>query len=56
MSDYDITKLINTVNKQTQVIDVLVRKVEMMTDALNEANEKINMLAAAVDHPVGTEF
>ena len=36
MSEYDITKLINTVNKQSQIIDVLIRKVDDLTKAIDD--------------------
>ena len=40
MSEYDITKLINTVDRQTQVIDVLVRKVDEMMRVITDMEEK----------------
>jgi hypothetical protein len=45
MTEYDITKLINTVGKQTQVIDVLVRKVDGLEKIVMDMNNTIESMA-----------
>jgi hypothetical protein len=45
MSDYDITKLINTVNKQSQIIEVLIRKVDDLTKATDHVAVTVNAMA-----------
>jgi hypothetical protein len=45
MTEYDITKLINTVGKQTQVIDVLVRKIDTLDKTVTEMAATIEAMA-----------
>ena len=40
MSEYDITKLINTVNKQNQMIEVLTRKIDTLAIAVSQMIEQ----------------
>jgi hypothetical protein len=45
MSDYDITKLINTVNKQSQIIEVLIRKADDLTKAMDRVTATLDSMA-----------
>lgn len=42
-NEYELNKLINTVDKQSQLIDVLIRKVEDLTRTITSISEVVEV-------------